>query len=47
MFSRGKPPRGNIHGPSQLNHLEQFINEKEKNYREILQESFSQLIIDK
>jgi hypothetical protein len=37
-----KPLRGNINGPSQRSHLEQFINAKEKDYREILQESFSQ-----
>jgi hypothetical protein len=37
MFSRGKTPTGNIHGPSQRDHLEQFINAKEKDYREILQ----------
>jgi hypothetical protein len=42
-----KPLQGNIHGPSQRNHLEQFINAKKKDYREILQESFSQLIIGK
>jgi hypothetical protein len=40
-----KPLRGNIHGPNQRDHLEQFINAKEKDYREILQESFSQSII--
>jgi hypothetical protein len=38
----GKHPR-----PSQRGHLEQFIKEKEKNYREILQESLSQSIIGK
>jgi hypothetical protein len=42
-----KPLRGNIHGPSQRGHLEQFINAKEKDYREILQEIFSQSIIGK
>jgi hypothetical protein len=42
-----KPLQGSIHNPSQRDHLEQFINAKEKDYREILQESFSQLIIDK
>jgi hypothetical protein len=42
-----KPLRGNIHGPSQGGHLEQFINAKEKDYSEILQESFSQSIIGK
>jgi hypothetical protein len=42
-----KPLRGNIHGPNQRDHLEQFINAKEKDYKEILQESFSQSIIDK
>jgi hypothetical protein len=42
-----KPLWGNIHGPNQRDHLEQFINAKEKDYREILQESFSQSIIDK
>jgi hypothetical protein len=42
-----KPLRGNIHDPSQRGHLEQFINAKEKDYREILQESFSQSIIGK
>jgi hypothetical protein len=47
MFSHGKTPTGNIHGPSQHDHLEQFINAKEKYYREILQESFSQSIIGK
>jgi hypothetical protein len=48
MFSHGKTPtRGNIHGPNQRDHLEQFINAKEKDYREILQESFSQSIIGK
>jgi hypothetical protein len=39
--------RGNIHGPDQRGHFEQFINAKEKDYREILQEIFSQLIIGK
>jgi hypothetical protein len=42
-----KPLWGNIHSPSQRSHLEQFINAKEKDYREILQEIFSQSIIDK
>jgi hypothetical protein len=42
-----KTLRGNIHGPNQHNHLEQFINAKEKDYIEILQESFSQSIIEK
>jgi hypothetical protein len=42
-----KPLRGNIHGPNQRDHLEQFINEKEKYYREDLQEIFSQSIIEK
>jgi hypothetical protein len=42
-----KPLWGNIHGPSQHGHLEQFINAKEKDYKEILQERFSQSIIDK
>jgi hypothetical protein len=42
-----KPLWGNIDGPNQRNHLEQFINAKEKDYREILQESFSQSIIEK
>jgi hypothetical protein len=41
-----KPLQGNIHGPNQRGHLEQFINAKEKYYREILQESFSQSIIE-
>ena len=30
-----KPLQGNIHEPSQHGHLEQFINEKEKYYRDI------------
>jgi hypothetical protein len=30
-----KPLWGNIHDPSQRGHLEQFINAKEKYYREI------------
>ena len=38
---------GNIHGPNQRGHLEQFINAKEKYYNCILQDIFSQLIIDK
>jgi hypothetical protein len=42
-----KPLKGNIHDPSQRGHLEQFINAKEKDYREILQDSFSQYIINK
>jgi hypothetical protein len=42
-----KTLRGNIHDPNQCDHLEQFINAKEKDYREILQEHFSQLIIEK
>jgi hypothetical protein len=42
-----KPLRGKIHGPSQRGHLEQFINAKEKDYKEILQESCSQSIIGK
>jgi hypothetical protein len=42
-----KPLWGNIHGPNQCDHLEQFINAKEKDYREILQDSLSKLIIDK
>jgi hypothetical protein len=42
-----KPLQGNIHGPSQCDHLEQFINAKEKDYREILQESFSKSVIEK
>jgi hypothetical protein len=42
-----KPLWGNIHGPSQRNHLEKFINAKEKDYKDILQESFSQYIIEK
>jgi hypothetical protein len=42
-----KPLRGNIHGPSQRGHMEHFINAKEKDYREILQQIFSQSIIDK
>jgi hypothetical protein len=40
-FGMVNPLRGNIHGPSQRNHLEQFINAKEKYYRENLQEIFS------
>jgi hypothetical protein len=47
MFSHGKTLRGNIHDLSQRDHLEQFSNAKEKDYREILQESFSQSIINK
>jgi hypothetical protein len=47
MFSRGKTLPRNIHGPSQRDHLEKFINAKERDYKEILQESFSQSIIDK
>jgi hypothetical protein len=42
-----KPLWGRIHDPSQHRHLEQFINAKEKDYREILQEIFSQSIIEK
>jgi hypothetical protein len=42
-----KPLRGNIHGPNQRGHLEQFINAKEKDCIDILKESFSQSIIDK
>jgi hypothetical protein len=38
---------GNIHDPKQRSHLEHFINEKEKYYREILQDIFSQSIISK
>jgi hypothetical protein len=38
---------GNINGPNQHGHLEKFINAKEKDCREILQESFSQSIIEK
>jgi hypothetical protein len=41
-----KPLGGNIHGPSQRDHLEQFINAKEKDYKENLQEIFSQSIIE-
>jgi hypothetical protein len=47
MFSRGKTPTRKIHDPSQRDHLENFINEKEKYYKEILQEIFSQSIIRK
>jgi hypothetical protein len=47
FFDVVKPLRGNIHSPSQCDHLEQFINAKEKDYKEILQESFSQSIIRK
>jgi hypothetical protein len=36
-----------MHDPSQHDHLEQFINAKEKYYKEILQEIFSQSIIGK
>jgi hypothetical protein len=42
-----KPLWGNFHGPSQRGHLEKFINAKENDYKEILQEIFSQSIIDK
>jgi hypothetical protein len=42
-----KPLRGNIHDPNQRDHLERFINAKEKDYKEILQEIFSQSIISK
>jgi hypothetical protein len=42
-----KPLRVNIHNPSQRGHLEQFINAKEKDYKESLQEILSQSIIDK
>jgi hypothetical protein len=42
-----KPIQGNIHDSNQRGYLDQVINEKEKYYREILQESFSQLIIKK
>ena len=42
-----KPLRGNIQGPNQHDHLEQFINAKEKDYKDILQESLSQSIIKK
>jgi hypothetical protein len=50
--NRGRTPsvktlRGNIHDPNQRGHLEQFINAKEKDYKESLQESFSQSIIGK
>jgi hypothetical protein len=38
---------GNIHDPNQRGHLEQFINAKEKDYKEILQEGFSQSTINK
>ena len=41
IFDVVKPLRGNIHDPSQRDHLEQFINAKKKNYRKILQESLS------
>jgi hypothetical protein len=41
------PLQGHIHSPNQRDHLEQFINAKEKYYKEILQESFSQSIIGK
>jgi hypothetical protein len=34
-FDVVKPLWGNIHGPNQCGHLEQFINEKETGYREI------------
>jgi hypothetical protein len=47
MFSRGKTPTGKHPRPQPTRHLEQFINAKEKYYREILQESFSQSIIGK
>jgi hypothetical protein len=47
VVNRGCAMVGNIHGPNQRDHLEQFINAKEKDYKEILQESFSQSIIDK
>jgi hypothetical protein len=47
MFSHGKTLRGNIHGPNQRGHLKKFIDAKEKYYKEILPESFSQSIIDK
>ena len=42
-----KPLGGNIHDPSQRDHLEQFINAKEKDYIDILQEILSQSIIEK
>jgi hypothetical protein len=42
-----KPLWGNIHGPNQRGDLEQFINAKEKDYKEILKEIFSQSIIGK
>jgi hypothetical protein len=42
-----KPLWGNIHGTNHRDHLEQFINKKEKDYRDILQDIFSQSIIDK
>ena len=42
-----KPLQENIHGPNQRDNLEQFINAKEKDYRDILQESFSKSIIGK
>jgi hypothetical protein len=42
-----KPIHGKIHVPNQRRHLEQFINEKEKDYGDILQKSFSQSIICK
>ena len=35
MLLRGKTLWGNIHGPNQRGHLEQFVNEKEKNYKDI------------
>jgi hypothetical protein len=37
MFSHGKTPTGKHPRPSQRGHLEQFINAKEKDYKEILQ----------
>jgi hypothetical protein len=42
-----KTLRGNIHDPNQRDHLEEFINAKEKYYKNILKESFTQSIIGK
>jgi hypothetical protein len=42
-----RPLWGNIHDPIQRGHSEQFIDAKEKYYRDILQDIFSQSIIVK
>jgi hypothetical protein len=46
LFLCGKTLVGSIHGPNQHDHLEKFINAKEKITRE-LQENLSQSIVRK